>query len=89
LSASSPCSKSVRVNLTGIDWVICGGETVKSGQRNDDSSELNKMLSGVVCDHCKAPLKVTPHNAGRILLTDSFRCATCRRKNLLAFSWAF
>jgi hypothetical protein len=51
--------------------------------------ELNKMLSGVLCDHCKAPLKVTPHNAGRILLTDSFRCATCRRKNLLAFSWAF
>jgi hypothetical protein len=51
--------------------------------------ELNKMLSGVVCDHCKAPLKVTPHNAGRILLTDSFRCATCRRKKPLAFSWAF
>jgi hypothetical protein len=51
--------------------------------------ELNKMLSGVACDHCKAPLKVTFHNAGRILLTDSFRCASCRHKNLLAFSWAF
>ena len=52
-------------------------------------AELNRMLSGVACDHCKAPLKVTAHNAGRILLTDSFRCATCRRKNLLAFSWGF
>ena len=51
--------------------------------------ELNRMLFGVACDHCKAPLKVTSHNAGRILLTDSFRCATCRRKNLLAFSWGF
>jgi hypothetical protein len=51
--------------------------------------ELNRMLSGVACDHCKAPLKVTFHNAGRILLTDSFRCASCRHKNLLAFSWAF
>jgi hypothetical protein len=51
--------------------------------------ELNRMLFGVACDHCKAPLKVTSHNAGRILLTDSFRCAICRRKNLLAFSWAF
>jgi hypothetical protein len=51
--------------------------------------ELNRMLSGVACDHCKGPLKATLHNAGRILLTDSFRCATCRRKNLLAFSWAF
>jgi hypothetical protein len=51
--------------------------------------ELNTMLSGVACDHCKAPLKVTLHNAGRILLTDSFRCATCRRKNHLVFSWAF
>jgi hypothetical protein len=51
--------------------------------------ELKRMLSAVACDHCKAPLKVTFHNAGRLLLTDSFRCATCRRKNLLAFSWAF
>ena len=51
--------------------------------------ELNRMLADVACDHCKAPLKVTSHNAGRILLTDSFRCARCQRKNLIAFSWAF
>lgn len=52
-------------------------------------NELNRMLANVACDHCKAPLKVTSFNAGRILLTDSFRCAMCRRKNNLAFSWAF
>lgn len=49
-------------------------------------NELNRMLADVTCKHCKAPLKVTPHNAGKILLTDSFRCAACRRENLLAFS---
>lgn len=52
-------------------------------------NELNKMLADVTCNHCKAPLKITSHNAGRILLTDSFRCTRCRHKNLLAFSWAF
>jgi len=28
----------VQVNLDGIGWVICGGETVKSGQKNDDGT---------------------------------------------------
>ena len=28
----------LRVDLTRIDWVICGGETVKPGQKNDDGS---------------------------------------------------
>jgi hypothetical protein len=63
--------------------------TLIEGGAKATLEELNRMLSGVACDHCKAPLRVTFHNAGRILLTDSFRCATCRRKNVLAFSWAF
>jgi hypothetical protein len=50
--------------------------------------ELNKMFVGVACEHCNAPLTVTCHNAGKILLTDSFRCAACRGQNLLAFSLA-
>lgn len=51
--------------------------------------ELNRIVSGVVCKRCKSPLRVTLHNAARILLCDSFRCTTCHGKNLLAFSWAF
>lgn len=41
---------------------------------------LNRMLAEITCDHCATPLKVTSHNAGRILLTDSFRCAACRAR---------
>jgi protein gp37 len=33
-----PMLEPLRVDLTRIDWVICGGETVKPGQKNDDGS---------------------------------------------------
>ncbi|MGH9344784.1 MAG: hypothetical protein ACRD19_13625, partial [Terriglobia bacterium] len=51
--------------------------------------ELNGMLHGVICGHCKAALNITLYNAGKILLADSFRCAKCRKVNPLPFSWAF
>lgn len=41
------------------------------------------------CSSCDAPLKVTQYNAIRLLLTDSFRCVLCRRKQLFPFSWMF
>ena len=28
----------IGADLAGIDWVICGGETVKPGQKNDDGT---------------------------------------------------
>jgi protein gp37 len=33
-----PMLEPVQVNLNGIGWVICGGETVKAGQKNDDGT---------------------------------------------------
>jgi len=33
-----PMLEPVQVNLDGIGWVICGGETVKSGQKNDEGT---------------------------------------------------
>ena len=51
---------------------------------------LKKMLSkDVVCDNCGSKLKVTYYNATRILLTESFRCTSCRHFNALPFSWIF
>lgn len=61
-----------------------GGEGKKATLK-----ELSTMLSNIACAYCKAPLKVTSHNAGRIVLTDGFRCTKCGKKNLIAFSWAF
>lgn len=33
------------------------------------------------CAHCKRPFSITPHNAARIVMSDSYRCVGCRRVN--------
>lgn len=51
---------------------------------------LNDNLSPLLkCRDCDASLRVTPYNALRLLLTDSFRCVRCRRKQLFPLSWIF
>jgi hypothetical protein len=52
-------------------------------------TELNKLLSKVICKYCATPLKVTAHNAAKIVLTDAYRCTACGKGNPLAFSWTF
>jgi hypothetical protein len=47
------------------------------------------IASHVKCNVCNAPLQVTEYNAFRILITDSFRCTRCRRKQIFPFSWLF
>lgn len=41
------------------------------------------------CDHCDTPLKITRHNALRLLIAESFRCTSCRRIRPFPFSWIF
>jgi hypothetical protein len=54
------------------------------------ASAMGDTLSPQVkCTACGTPLKVTPHNAARILLADSFRCTRCRRISPLPLSWMF
>lgn len=60
----------------------------------DEIRSIRETLAGLLqphvnCCHCDAPLKVTAHNAARILLTDSCRCTLCRRTMGLPFSWLF
>lgn len=51
---------------------------------------LTKMLTPeFACATCATPLIVTRHNAGRILLTESFRCTKCRSVNPFPFAWMF
>jgi hypothetical protein len=51
-----------------------------------------KLLEGMLahkvnCDACGARLTLSRHNAARIVMTDSFRCAQCRRVRAYPFSW--
>ncbi|TXH73162.1 hypothetical protein [Thiobacillus sp.] len=43
----------------------------------------------VKCTACGTPLKVTPHNAARLLMAESFRCTRCRRISPFPLSWMF
>lgn len=45
------------------------------------------LRQSVTCRSCHSPLTVTRYNRIRILLTDSFRCTSCRRVNAFPFSW--
>lgn len=52
--------------------------------------DLGRIMSPTVtCKFCKTALKVTRHNAARILLTDTYRCTQCKRISPFPFSWLF
>lgn len=54
------------------------------------ANALGDTLSPKVkCIACGTKLKVTPHNAARLLLADSFRCTRCRRISPFPLSWVF
>lgn len=51
---------------------------------------MEEILSPhIKCPSCTKPLKVTNHNTIRLLLTESFRCTHCRRKQPFPLSWIF
>lgn len=41
------------------------------------------------CPNCSSALRLTVHNAARLVLSESFRCAKCRRVYPFPFSWIF
>ena len=43
----------------------------------------------VRCPNCRSSLKVTPHNAARLALTETYRCTQCRCVQLFPLSWMF
>lgn len=49
----------------------------------------SEVGSHLKCPTCKHPTDVTPYNALRIALTESFRCTSCRRSLPFPFSWMF
>lgn len=61
------------------------------GEENEAHAveRLAGLAEVVLCPDCNTALKITPHNAGRLVLTQSFRCAACRRVQPFPFSWMF
>jgi hypothetical protein len=41
------------------------------------------------CPNCSLALKLTIHNAARLVLSESFRCTKCRHAQPFPFSWIF
>ena len=58
----------------------------KSARATQDLVE-GMLAHRVDCDACGAKLTLSRHNAARIVMTDSFRCARCRRVRAFPFSW--
>lgn len=66
-----------------MGFLLLDGTSAPSAQE-----ALEAMLKdNVDCDACGTRLILTHHNALRVVMTDSFRCARCRRIRPYAFSW--
>lgn len=69
---------------------ILGLYLVEGGENEAHALErVASLVNDVLCPDCDSSLKVTSHNAGRLLMTESFRCTACRRVQLFPFSWLF
>ncbi|MEJ6395003.1 hypothetical protein V8J82_17195 [Gymnodinialimonas sp. 2305UL16-5] len=68
---------------------ILGLYLVEGEENEANAMERLADLTCVKCPDCRSPLKITPHNAARLVLTESYRCASCRRSQAFPFSWIF
>lgn len=68
-----------------------GLKLVEGGPPEQDVCEILQSTLGktFICPNCRAPLHVTPHNAARLTLSESYRCPACRRVQPFPFSWLF
>lgn len=68
---------------------ILGLYLVEGEENETHAMERLAGLTCVECPDCHSALKITPHNAARLVLTESYRCAGCRRSQPFPFSWIF
>jgi hypothetical protein len=59
-----------------------------------EENEINVIgilaaLTAMECPDCHSALKITPHNAARLVLTESYRCTGCGVAHPFPFSWIF
>ncbi|MDN7999281.1 hypothetical protein QZN00_19290 [Burkholderia multivorans] len=70
---------------------INGGRLIQGSPLSDIVVDvMSRTLSPLLkCATCDTSIKVTHHNAARLILTDTFRCTTCKRVSPFPFSWTF
>ena len=68
---------------------VLGLYLVEGAENEAYAMERLADLKCVECPDCHSALKITPHNAARLVLTESYRCAGCRRSQPFPFSWIF
>lgn len=68
---------------------ILGLYLVEGEENEAYAMERLADLTCFECPDCHSALKITPHNAARLVLTESYRCADCRRSQPFPFSWMF
>lgn len=54
-----------------------------------NAQEILAALTSLTCPYCGLALKLSRHNAARLLLSESYRCSSCRRISPFPFSWLF
>ncbi len=64
---------------------ILGLYLVKRDENGQHAVDQLVSLPEVKCPNCKRGLKITLHNAARIVLTETFRCTHCRRVHHFPF----
>jgi hypothetical protein len=65
--------------------LLDGGEATR-----DTCDRMEKAFRATTqCPSCVAPFSFTVHNAARILLTETVRCAKCRAVHGFPFAWLF
>jgi len=62
---------------------------IQEGDIQTTALEALEGLTLLQCPDCQSSLKITPHNAARLALTETFRCTACRRIQPFPFSWMF
>lgn len=69
---------------------IFGLSLLEGGEGAEDvTTRLGTLQANFTCTDCGTALTVTPHNASRIILTESYRCPKCRRVHGFPFAWMF
>jgi len=68
---------------------ILGFYLLQGGDLKSYAVQSLSALKIIECPDCQSPLKMTAHNAARMILTESFRCVKCRRRQPFPFSWIF
>jgi hypothetical protein len=68
---------------------ILGLYLVEGEENQAYALKLFDGLTCVKCPDCDSALKITPHNAARLVLTQSYRCTGCRHSQPFPLSWIF